>query len=98
MCDLEQLYVLDYLSARLVSLVACVREFAGSIPGSSYSSTNCQLLVKGLALGYRYHKLRRAFSKLYRRHRELVSRNQNRPQWRSETIIIRLLGVILLSH
>ena len=47
MCDI-QLYLLAYMSARYAPLVACVREVAGSIPSNSF--TNCQLLVKGLAL------------------------------------------------
>ena len=33
------------------------------------------MLIKLLKHGYRYHKIRKAFSKFYRRHHELVSKS-----------------------
>ena len=38
------------------------------------NARNRSLTAKLLQKGYRYHKLRRAFSKFYRRHFELVSK------------------------
>ena len=38
------------------------------------NARNKCLTVKHLQQGYRYHKLRKAFSKFYRRHFELVSK------------------------
>ena len=49
--------------------------FAGS--SSNVSDFNCRIKVltaKLLKQGYRYHKLRKAFSKFYRRHSELVEK------------------------
>ena len=39
-----------------------------------FNSRNQVLTVKLLRQGYRYHKLRKAFSKFYRRHFDLVSK------------------------
>ena len=39
-----------------------------------FSARNKCLTVKLLKQGYRYHKLRKVFSKFYRRHHELVSK------------------------
>ena len=39
---------------------------------SDFSCRNKALTAKLLKQGYRYHKLRKAFSKFYRRHSELV--------------------------
>ena len=39
-----------------------------------FNTRNKCLTAKLLKQGYRYHKLRKAFSKLYRRHNELVSK------------------------
>ena len=38
------------------------------------SSRNKNLIAKHLRQGYRFHKLRKAFSKFFRRHFELVSK------------------------
>ena len=40
-----------------------------------FNNRNTFLTAKLLKQGYRYHKLRKAFSKFYRRHFELVSKN-----------------------
>ena len=39
-----------------------------------FNTRNKCLTTKLLEQGYRYHKLRKAFSKFYRRHNELVSK------------------------
>ena len=39
-----------------------------------FNTRNKCLTVKLLKQGYRYHKLRKAFSKFYRRHYELISK------------------------
>ena len=39
-----------------------------------FNARNTCLIAKLLKQGYRYHKLRKAFSKFYRRHHELVSK------------------------
>ena len=39
-----------------------------------FNARNKTLTAKLLKQGYRYHKLRKVFSKLYRRHHELVSK------------------------
>ena len=41
---------------------------------SDFSCRNKALTVKLLKQGYRYHKLRKVFSKFYRRHSELVGK------------------------
>ena len=41
-----------------------------------FNTRNKCLTAKLLKQGYRYHKLRKAFSKFYRRHNELAYRNQ----------------------
>ena len=41
---------------------------------SDFNCRNTALTVKLLKHGYRYHKLRKAFSKFYRRHSELVAK------------------------
>ena len=41
---------------------------------SMLNARNKSLTAKLLQLGYRYHKLRKTFSKFYRRHYELVSK------------------------
>ena len=45
------------------------------IEGKTFASVNIKCLTaKLLKQGYRYHKLRKAFSKFYRRHYELISK------------------------
>ena len=39
-----------------------------------FNSRNKRLTAKLLKQGYRYHKLRKAFSKFYRRHYDLISK------------------------
>ena len=41
---------------------------------ADFNARNKNLTAKLLQQGYRYHKLRKAFSKFYRRHYELVSK------------------------
>ena len=41
---------------------------------ADFNARNKSLTAKRLRQGYRYHKLRKTFSKLYRRHYELVSK------------------------
>ena len=41
---------------------------------SAFNARNKSLTAKLLQQGYRYHKLRKTFSKFYRRHYELVSK------------------------
>ena len=41
---------------------------------ADFNASNRSLAAKLLQQGYRYHKLRKAFSKFYRRHFELVSK------------------------
>ena len=49
--------------------------FAGvSSHVADFNSRNKSLTAKLLQQGYRYHKLRKTFSKFYRRHYELVSK------------------------
>ena len=45
-----------------------------SSPVVDFNARNKSLTAKLLQQGYRYHKLRKAFSKFYRRHYELVSK------------------------
>ena len=49
----------------LFGLLECLADF---------SARNKSLTAKLLQQGYRYHKLRKTFSKFYRRHYELVSK------------------------
>ena len=42
--------------------------------GADFNARNKSLTAKLLQQGYRYHKLRKTFSKFYRRHYELVSK------------------------
>ena len=41
---------------------------------ADFNARNKSLFAKPLQQGYRYHKLRKTFSKFYRRHYELVSK------------------------
>ena len=41
---------------------------------ADFNARNKSLTAKLLQQGYRYHKLRKTFSKIYRRHYELVSK------------------------
>ena len=41
---------------------------------ADFNARNKSLTAKPLKQGYRYHKLRKTFSKFYRRHYELVSK------------------------
>ena len=41
---------------------------------ADFNARNKSLTTKRLQQGYRYHKLRKTFSKFYRRHYELVSK------------------------
>ena len=41
---------------------------------TDFNARNKSLIAKLLQQGYRYHKLRKTFSNLYRRHYELVSK------------------------
>ena len=41
---------------------------------ADFNARNKSLTVKLLQQGYRYHKLRKTFSKFYRRHYDLVSK------------------------
>ena len=41
---------------------------------ADFNARNTSLTAKHLQQGYRYHKLRKTFSKFYRRHYELVSK------------------------
>ena len=52
-----------YLSARVCSYV------------NDFNTRNKCLTAKLLKNGYRYHKLRKSFSKFYRRHNELVTKS-----------------------
>ena len=42
-----------------------------------FNARNRCLTAKLLKQGYRYHKLRKAFSKFYRRHNELISNSMS---------------------
>ena len=42
---------------------------------ADFNASNKSLTAKLLQQGYRYHKLRKTFSKFYRRHYELVSKS-----------------------
>ena len=42
-----------------------------------FNTRNKCLTAKLLKQGYRYHKLRKAFSKFYRRHYELISKSMS---------------------
>ena len=46
----------------------------GFMAVADFNSRNKSLTAKLLHQGYRYHKLRKTFSKFYRRHYELVSK------------------------
>ena len=52
-----------------------IRFARASSHGTDFNSRNKFLTAKLLKQGYRYHKLRKAFSKLYRRHFELIVNN-----------------------
>ena len=52
-------------------LIRCARESSHLI---DFNARNKSLTTKLLQQGYRYHKVRKAFSKFYRRHIELVSK------------------------
>ena len=40
--------------------------------GDDFNNRNLSLIAKLLKQGYRYHKIRKAFSKFYHRHSELI--------------------------
>ena len=74
-------FTLTYFTARS-NLVACVIEWGknyykvirwGKL-ASNYQINRRFITAKFLIQGYRYHKLRKAFSKFYRRHYELISK------------------------
>ena len=48
--------------------------FSGFSHVDDFNTRNKCLTAKLLKQGYRYHKLRKAFSKFYRRHYELISK------------------------
>ena len=47
---------------------------------TDFNARNKILTVKCLRQGYRYHKLRKAFSKFYRRHYKLISKFKSRKE------------------
>ena len=52
----------------------CIRFTRVSTHVADFNARNKSLTAKPLQQGYRYHKLRKTFSKFYRRHYELVSK------------------------
>ena len=61
------------LKAPLMVYISQLIRFArASLPVSDYNNRNKFLTAKLLKQGYRYHKLRIAFSKFYHRHFELI--------------------------
>ena len=51
-----------------------LQKFNKSLPKADTKARNKCLTAKLLQQGYRYHKLRKTFSKFYRRHYELISK------------------------
>ena len=51
-----------------------IRFARASSPVTDFNNRNKFLTAKLLKQGYRYHKLRKAFSKFYRRHFELIEK------------------------
>ena len=54
-------------------MVYAFRKLLGSLESAINAQNKC-LTVKRLQQGYRYHKLRKTFSKFCRRHYELISK------------------------
>ena len=58
------------------------------------NASNKCLIAELLKQDYRYHKLRKAFSKFYRRHHELVSKFN---RILNLALMVHFLGVLLLG-
>ena len=56
-----------------ISQLICFARMSSHV--DAFNTRNKVLTAKLLKQGYRYHKLRKAFSKFYRRHFDLVSKN-----------------------
>ena len=61
----------DYLFKKKKKIIMTARVYSHV---SDFNTRNKLLTAKLLNQGYRYHKLRKAFSKFYRRHFDLVSK------------------------
>ena len=73
--DLVNLPFLDGDVPRYTSYISQLIWFARvSSHVADFNASNKSLTTKLLQQGYRYHKLRKTFSKFYRRHYELVSK------------------------
>ena len=76
--DVVNFPFLDGYNPRSASYRVCISRLVRFARVSSrvadFNARNKSLTAKLLQLGYRYHKLRKTFSKFYRRHYELVSK------------------------
>ena len=61
-----------YISGVYISQLIRFARVSGRV--ADFNARNKSLTAKLLQQGYRYHKLRKTFSKFYRRHYELVSK------------------------
>ena len=61
-----------------VYITQLIRYARASSNVSEFNCRNKTLTAKHLRQGYRYHKLRKAFSKFYRRHSRLVEKYTDR--------------------
>ena len=70
--NLSELLCLSWLPATLMTIRSKMNRLALFI--FFFNARNKSLTAKLLQQGYRYHKLRKTFSKFYRRHYEMVSK------------------------
>ena len=66
--EMKHVYVYGVYISRLIRFARVSSHVA------DFNARNKSLTAKLLQQGYRYHKLRKTFSKFYRRHYELVSK------------------------
>ena len=64
--------LMEYISLSSYDLLEYVVRVCSHV--DDFNTCNKCLTAKLLKQGYRYHKLRKAFSKFYRRHYELISK------------------------
>ena len=68
---LSYMYLLQYFGVYISQLIRFARV---SSHDDDFNTRNKILTAKLLKQGYRYHKLRKAFSKFYRQHFDIVSK------------------------
>ena len=73
--DIVNFPILDGDATRSVYISQLIRFARVAIYVDDFNTRNKVETAKLLRQGYRYHKLRKAFSKFYRRHFDLVSKH-----------------------